>query len=246
MCVISNLLEMKTMKPLVVILFMLSSSLCFSQGNKESFKLPSRKTFISSLSFDIGPSLCFMYGGAEEDLNTVDSKDPLIGYSIGVGLVHSFEASFDIRASLLYERKGGIINHEGSYFDQQTGTMQEGESSDEYKYDCYTFPLQARFRAGIFTFGLGPYVSYLKKQVKVTTFSFTSSSVADESYLNRNFDFGASISISCDVPLNSKFSISSTIQNNLGLVQTRNISYVNDGTIKLNNTAILIGIIYKR
>ena len=246
MYTIEKMNNLKTHRSVLILFLLFAASNCFSQNDNENLTSQFRKRFISNVSFEIGPSLCFIYGGAEEDEYTVDSKDVSKGYSFGIGATHALTDRFDIRMSLLFERKGGIINHEGTYFDNETQTLKEGTVSDEYKYDCYTVPVIASYRAGIFRFGVGPYASFLQKQIKVATYSFSASNVTDETHLNNKFDFGMSFIVSCDISLNSRFSISPTIQNNLGLIHTRNISYENDRTLKLNNTVLLIGIIYKR
>lgn len=197
-----------------------------------------------------GPSLGFLRGSPAVETNNVYKRYLKLGYTIGVSATHRFSDKIAIKGLALRETKGGIVKAENTYFDQVTQAMEAGEIKNEFIYTSYSFPLMFSY-----TFGrhlrtqvsMGPYASYLKKQiVRTTFFRYTkepfSTGIEDQSGFNKTFEWGAAISVSEKLVISEQTSIVATLINIWGLTDTRSI--INYG-IKTNNTNVMLGVIFK-
>ena len=197
-----------------------------------------------------GPSISFLRGNLEVDNNFQNERKPKYGYSIGIGFNRRLIKDFSISYGLIFEKKGGVSHSVTTYFDQVDQSLKQGTIEYEYNYEYFTIPVQIFHRIGKtnkFSFGIGPYLSYLKRQIRVRRSLFPPGNISydDETDVNTMFDFGIMASISFKVPINSKNFLSIQIANTLGLLNIRPNLYQGQ-VMKTNNISLLVGLITKR
>ena len=209
------------------------------------------KKFVTQIEVSVGPSLSSLRGNPGVDNDSQNSRKPKVGYSFGVGLIHSLSKKIDVTGQLLYERKGGKSETITTYFDEETQTFINGRADSDYSYDYYTLPLVFRYafdKKNRIKCGLGPYISYLHKQTLTVNNYFhnrSNSSFSDQTELNSKFDFGFSGEILYSIPLSSHIALNLQLNHKTGLKNVRPM-ISNPYSMKTNNTSFLIGIIINR
>ena len=196
-----------------------------------------------------GPSISFLRGNLEVDNTNQNERDPKFGYSIGFKLVTEIRKKLSISYGLMFEKKGSISNATVTYFDETDQTFKQGLVEYDFEYDYFTIPTQLYYSIGStqrISAGIGPFISYLKKQTKARNPSFSAArELTDETELNTKFDFGIIATVSFSIPIGQKNSLSVQLTNTLGLINIRPNLYTGQ-VMKTNNTSLLIGLNTKR
>lgn len=218
---------MKTLRKLITIGLIFSSSLIFAQMNKIHFGM------------EAGPSLKTLYG-----FDTVDENELSIGFSAGLAFQYNFTDLLSLRTNISFERKGWTTKGEAT--DEMGNPI--GEMTFHTNFDYLTLPLLVRLTFGNkirYFVNAGPYIGYL---LKVTDVAETLGDYPRSEYDNtanfKQHDFGLTTGLGMTYQLAEKLLLSAEIRNNLGLVNISALPVRNDKSIKTNSTNFLIGIAY--
>ncbi len=234
------------MKKVTVVIIFFSLFIVFKSASGQIGGV-TKETEIQILA---GPSISFLRGNLEVDNNFENERKPKYGYSIGIGFNRRLIKDFSLSYGLIFEKKGGVSHSVTTYFDQVYQSLKQGTIEYVYNYEYFTIPVQIFHRIGKtnkFSFGIGPYLSYLKRQIRVRRSLFLPGNISydDETDANTMFDFGIRASISFRVPINSTNFLLIQMSNTLGLLNIRPNLYAGQ-FMKTNNTSLLIGLIAKR
>lgn len=205
--------------------------------------------FFSKTELLAGPAISFLRGNVGVETTTLVTRKLKIGYTFGLGLVHTVDDRYDISAQFLFERKGGVSESITIYFDEATQSLKQGKVNTDYSYDYYTLPIFADCKFGQkrrLNIGFGPFASYLQKQILTEKFLYSGAiQTRVETDLNTKFDFGIASKIGYVVPLKSNVDIRFQLLNTRGLINTRLNTYPGQ-IMNSNNTSLLIGIIFNQ
>lgn len=230
-----------------LLLFVATSVL--AQEQKPDYYAYAPEKLFSEVEFYAGPGIGLLRGNTSVDNSDLNRRKVKISYAYGMGLNHNINDRFTLNNKLFFERKGGVSEITGTYFDETTQTYKTGRSEQDYSFHYYTLGISPTYTFGKkkrFRIGCGPYLSYLKKQtLKQTTFFRGSGAIIDETEYYRKFDFGVSISVSHRVPLSSATILSLELLNTMGLINT-GLNMHEGQVMKTNNTSLLIGLILVR
>lgn len=227
--------------------------LIFNTGHLLAQEIQERSTyqsqrFKSKIEIQGGPGLSFLRGSAYVKSNEVYSRSLKLGYSFGVGLTQLVGRNFEVTANILFERKGGIVAHYDTYYDEITQNFKQGNVKENYIYDYYTFPILIKCflgTDGIYQVGLGPYFSILERQIVKTTFSPQGIiSIEDQTSFNHKLDLGVTINFSRYLRINDQLSVKISVLNNWGVANIR--AYENYGVLRTFNINLLLGFIIKK
>ncbi len=210
---------------------------------------------VDEIVISAGPSLSFLRGSSYVGNNDVITRTLKRGHTFGIGATQRVNDKVGLTGMLLAENKGTITNFLSSYFDEVTQTRKPSKVSEEYIYYNYTLTLAAHYtlkrkpsfqhsydRKSSFHIGAGTFISYLKKQiVKTTRYPQGTGGIEDQTFANKNLEFGVAIQFSFRMPLNQQIALQAQLLNMLGLTNTR--ADPNYGIIKTNATSLLVGII---
>lgn len=217
-----------------------------AQNQKPDYNAYAPKKFFTEIGIYGGPAISFLRGNPAVETNEVNKRYLKLGHTVGISATHVFSDRVGIKAFALLEKKGSIVKSENTYFDQATQTLKQGRTKEDYIYTSYSFPLMFTYSFGKEAktqVSLGPYASYIKKQIVRTTHYPGSTGIEDQSNFNKDLEWGGAISISQRFTLTKTISLSGSILNVWGITDTRSIK--NYGITKTNNTNFLFGIIFK-
>lgn len=198
---------------------------------------------------DIGvlgsPSIRFLRGN--EIIK--DLHRPTFGFSGGIFFQYNFRKVFSIRTDIAFERKGSVASGNILMTDNNGNFIESVDWKTFSNFDYLTAPVLLRASLGKkikYFANVGVFFSYLIKQTFDNRYSNTfPNNIGDNTDLDKRFDTGISAGLGLTVPINTKFSISLEIRNNLGLYNVSKVPVINDGTIKTNSTNLLFGFTYK-
>lgn len=236
----------------ITILLLIFPSLTFisskAQEQKPDYNAYAPKKFFSEIEFYAGPGIGYLRGSAAVSNNS-NKRKIKIGHSYGIGLVHKIGKKLHLNNKLLFERKGGVSEVTGTYFDQTTQTYNRGKSLHDYTFNYYTLSVaitRAFDEKNRFRVGAGPYVSYLGKQTLQLTNLFNGSigNINDQTEYYAKFDFGISTLICYQLPFSSKFQLNFQLLSTLGFANVILNPYENM-VMNTTSTSFLIGFISK-
>jgi len=220
---------MNKLQKLIVIVFILCSSLTFAQTNK------------FEVGLEMGPSLVSFRGNDILDNN----NDLSFGFSSGLTFQYNFPKLISIRTNISFERK--TLTTQYMVTDQYGN--ETGEITFHSYFDYLTIPILGRLTFGKkinFFVNAGPYIGYLIKQTDVVeAFGEFEKTKTDNTDNYKRTDFGITTGLGARFPVKKKLYLSIEIRNNFGLTNISSISVVNDGSIKTNSTNLLVGIEYR-
>jgi hypothetical protein len=221
----------------------------FAQEKQSDYSTYASKKLFSEIEIYVGPGIGFLRGNASVDNSEFNKRKVKITYAYGIGLNHNINDRLSLNNKLFFERKGGVSELTGTYFDESTKTYKKGISEHDYSFNYYTLDISAAYKLGKrkkLSIGCGPYLSYLKKHThKQITFFRGSGAFFDETEHYRKFDFGVSMLIGYHIPVSPKVQLNVRLINALGLVHT-GLNFYEGQVMKTNNTALLIGFTSKR
>lgn len=207
-----------------------------------------RKQLLSRVEIIGGPNFSFLRGNTSVDNTFENTRKIRNGISIGVGFYHRLNRSLDLNVKILYEQKGGISETVGAYYDTTSQSLKQGTVQSNYRYDYYSMPILLDYRFGKrqqFSVGVGPFASYLQKQIVTQKFLFSGSiDTFDRIAYNTKFDLGLALKIGFNISLTEKRDMSLQLLNTLGLNNTSLVSNPGQKT-NSNTTSLMIGIILK-
>jgi len=227
---------------------------CFATQAQTSFpnsnEIRTNNAKKTDIHFFSGLSISYLRGNVAVDNNIMNQRKSKYGYAVGLTFNRELHRKFSLTTGLIFEKKGSISNTTATYFDETDQSLKQGII--EYEYDYFTLPVQIFYSIGsrkMLSVGVGPFVSYLKKQTLARNFLFVYSTpgreLTDETDMNTKLDFGIVTNILFKIPLNSRSLLSLQLSNTLGLLNIRPNLY-QEQVMKTNNTSLLIGFITKR
>ncbi len=168
-----------------------------------------------------------------------------IGYSIGVGLVHTFSRYFELHARILWETKG--ISQKTDSISFSTGTLGRATiSSSEENSDYITISLLPQLILGKcshFNVGAGGYFGLLQNSKVNIQYYYPSRSATQKGYFNPD-DFGLlfNFGYTCHFKNKTKFTIQ--FSNSYGLRQISKFHDLYSGSPPLynNSYSLMLGI----
>ena len=204
-----------------------------------------RKNFFSDVEVYAGAGIAFLRGSAARSDKTHERKLKM-SYCYGIALNHKLGNKLKLNSKLFFEKKGGISEITGTYFDQVTQTFKEAKAEIDDSYYYYTFSPSILYAIGKgkTNAGLGFYVAYLTKQTeKQTTFipGAGRPSINNMTKYYEHFDWGLAISVSHSVNVHPKFNLNFQLLNTLGFVNVIRNPFEGK-VIQTTNTSLLIGI----
>jgi hypothetical protein len=227
------------------VLFMFVITIAFSQEANNPSPPFTRKKLLNEFAIYGGPSLGFLRGSAPVETNEVYTRRPWIGYTLGISLTHNFSERIALEALLLWEKKGGSVTFVTSYFNEATQTMENADVRNDYVFTTYSMPLFLRYLIGKkkqSAIGIGPYASYLKKQIVENSTSYGARGFWDETEFNKDMEWGVAMLASHRLQLTEGFSLRVTLMNTLGITDIRDPNYF--GPVRTNNTTVLLGFVF--
>lgn len=220
----------------------------FSQAEPKNYEPHMPKPVISQFEIIGGPGISFLRGSRAVESNGVNKRRVKLGSTVGVSATHAFSSRLSLKSLVIRETKGGELHSQNTYFDEVTQAMKVGQTEEEYVFTCYTITMMFSYSAGRKTkthLSVGPYLSHLEKQIVKTSHSPGSTGIWDQSDFNKEFEWGASISVSHQFRVNKSIFLSGSILNVWGLTDTRRPEKTY-GVTKTNHTIFLLGIIIKK
>lgn len=193
------------------------------------------------IGFEGGPSYCSLRGNSHaKEYNNL--RFTSLG---GIFVQANLTDHISLRTAINFDRKGG--------FDYSDLTDINGAVVDKgysyANYDYLTLPILFRVstdRNIRFFANAGPYIGYLlkssftlKENGYKTLYSFDNTSNC------KRFDIGVSTGFGLCTPVGRKLGLSFELRNDLGLLNTSSVPVIDDGSIKLNSTKLIIGLNYK-
>lgn len=185
------------------------------------------------------PAFCVLRGNLGVDNWEQNTREPKIGYSVGIGMTRRLTKKMEVEALVMYERKGGKSSQWALYYDPSTQLFSNVSVLYDFKYDYFTMPLMINYthRAKIFM-SAGGFISLLNKQTLETRIG-NSQSVSDETDFNSKTDAGLAIRFGYNFLL-AKRSLRVSVHQNIGL---RNVRLIipDDQTMKTYNALLTFG-----
>jgi hypothetical protein len=204
------------------------------------------KTAASQNKADIGieggPTLIFLRGNTFVD----DLYSKGIGFTGGVSFQYNFGTVLSLKTNLFIERKGAVIKNI-AIVDNNANVISRNATFHEH-YDYLTLPILVRASLGKkvrFFLNTGPYFGFLIKQTIKLEGAGTADRKMDNTKNVNRFDTGLATGLGTYTPLGKKLAFTLEFRHNLGLYNVSKISYVDGGSLKMNSTAILVGLAYK-
>ncbi|HNW97606.1 MAG TPA: porin family protein [Bacteroidales bacterium] len=165
------------------------------------------------------------------------------GYCGGFSFQFNISEKYTVCTAIAYERKGAVGKS------QQTDTS--GNIISEIKtfsnFDYITIPLLFRYniqKKVNFFFEAGGFAAYLLQQKFVVDDPVLTVNTADNTDNDKRMDYGFSFGLGLSKPISNRLVLSVELHDNLGIYNVSKVHVYNDGTIKTNNTNILIGLSY--
>jgi Outer membrane protein beta-barrel domain len=176
----------------------------------------------SSTIRGISPSISNLGGGVYHN-NTVMNK---IGYSFGIGLVHNFNRHFDLRARLLWERKGVEEKTDSIAITPSSTVVGTGPlASYNTQNDYITISITPQLLLGKrsrFNIGIGGYFSILKESRITTEYFYPSPRSIYNAGNFDKYDYGLSLGAGYSFPLKKHLLLTIQFLDNYGLKQISN------------------------
>lgn len=159
----------------------------------------------------------------------------------GLSLQYQVNQRFSLKTGLAHELKGAKYN----IILYDALGQQLGNKTLFYNYQYLTVPLQLKVDIAMGPslqgfVSAGPYVSYLM----AVTQSFPESKEDFKRYY-KDLDAGLVAGLGVSYLINSKFSLSAELRNQLGLTNISKTPIQNDGVIKHNAAQLVLGIQYR-
>ncbi len=190
-----------------------------------------------TIGLEGGPALSSLRGN---DVIS-DMHMPRLALFAGPTLQYTINPKFSIKTGLAYELKGSMI--EFILYDAIGQALGTQNVFMDYQY--LTIPLLCRYHIGKIKsvqgfINAGPYASYL--------LSAEQRFPGNETDLNSSHydvDMGFVAGAGAVIPLNSKWSLSAEVRNQLGLTNISKMTMVNNGALKHNSLQMLFGLQYQ-
>jgi Outer membrane protein beta-barrel domain len=176
----------------------------------------------SSTIRGISPSISNLGGGVYHN-NTVMNK---IGYSFGIGLVHNFNKHFDLRARLLWERKGIEEKTDSIAITPSSTLIGTGPlASYNTQNDYITISIAPQLLLGKrsrINIGMGGYFSILKESRITNEYFYPSPHTVYNTGNFDKYDYGLSFSAGYSFPLKKQLLFTIQLMDNYGVKQISN------------------------
>jgi opacity protein-like surface antigen len=192
-----------------------------------------------NLSVEIAPSVSFLSG------NTVvkELHKPILSYYGGITAEFHLKKSLTLVTGIGVEQKGSVVKIPWTDFN--------GEPIGDYnlysKFDYLSCPILLRISFGTkinYYFNGGFYYSYLIRAKLIGERPNLPNYVLDNRESVKNSDIGFSIGGGIKIRITPKMVIPIEIRSNHGLLNISKLSIVNNGTIKMNATHLIVGLSY--
>ncbi len=222
---------MKKLKFVLCIISILSTGHIYSQGLE--------------IELLAGPALTSLRGNPVVKNN----YDPAFNFSTGVRINYFLNEKTLLTGGIFYEKKGGRGESYIVLRDQNNQITAEGTVTYKSSFDYITLPIQWGKRLGTkvkYQFGIGLYAGILLKQeYRGEGPNGQADPDIDNTDLFKRVDVGLSANTSVFIPVNNSFSIKIGVNDHFGLVNVSDVPVKNDGAIKHNSLALLIGLNFK-
>ncbi len=182
----------------------------------------------------VGPSLSWLRGN-----RIFDGTDALLGPAAALNVTFGLTDNLGLRTGVGYQRKG--MRSVVLFTDVNGNTLSEGDVFWTYDYLVLPLMLRASFGSKVrLLVGLGPYAGYLiKSQLSFTgEGNIPSIETTDD---HKAWDLGISASLGGSIPLGDKLSLQAEVRYDKGFTNISALPVVDDGSIRTNAVALLIG-----
>jgi hypothetical protein len=230
-------LHLTTGKHLRLFRFIIGIALLFIffsiQTTAQVIEIKNRK--FENLIF-IGPSFGLLRGSGF-DTGSEKYQRTKLGYTVGIGTNYHVSEPFDFSAQIMMESKvtKQYISYNGGQY----------KAEIKYSFRSFTFVLLPVFRIGTsrkFGVGIGPYGSYIQKQVLDEYYHNPPTYFkSDYTEFLLDWEFGLSFQCYYQIKVNNSFHLSLKLLNQLGLTNINNTEkYPVFGEVRTNATSVLI------
>lgn len=223
---------------------MILFALIFS--NSVNAQIAHRPRAIDNIEIQIGTGFVTLYSANV----TRDIREAKVGYSAGIGLIHSFNSKFSLNTNLSYSRKGLKTTYQVSYYDRSldindckcTTSVGTKESNSNLDYLILSPLIRINLKQNLPYIETGPFVSYLLKSNGYTKNLWDGTINYSNTNNIKEFDAGISLSIGYQFMIWDNFSLNAKIIDSYGLL---NIVKAPSDVTNTNSIYLLLGVTLK-
>ncbi len=231
-----NLKKQKNMKKLLLsIIFLLISTLNYSQNSKIKFGIQGGLNYSNFRGYDIPDQFDPLY-----------SESPAFALLGGLNFEYQIKGKLSLKLELNYERKSQKADNYIEITDIDGFTKGYNFTSKK-NYDYLVLPIMLKYNftnKNSFYVNGGPFVGFLLKSNltnDLQNIDGLNNDPIETTNLNNKTDFGLSIGLGKIIEINEKNSIFIEVRENLGLTNTSKNKVWGNGEVKINSLNLIIG-----
>ncbi len=186
-----------------------------------------------------GPSLGWLGGN-----KMIDASDQLLGPAAGLTFQYDLTNTFGLRIGVGYQSKGSRADVK--FIDIHGNPIFTGISRTDLDYILLPLMVRASFGNGPrFSIGVGPYAGHLMRARHTWSGEGLVGGSEDLTANFERWDLGISASVGASFSLVGDLWLSTELRYDKGLNNIGALPVIDDGSIRTNAVALLVGLIYR-